>query len=280
MSFTANKSFLPSFGFNQIIDYPNGITDVPFQVTFCFKAGGMPQAIQYGDAWDDTAIDLSIVEPSTGKWMPNAYIPKYTGGNQLIVDFLPFLLTGCTFAFSRGSGNPISVSPSSLSMYQFEVNGCSRITVGETSGSADFESLASGADTYTVSRAHYAGGKHPYGALIWATGTSGMSAPSTLTGATSGDTFNVSNFKEFPVELDNDDPMLRVISQVGASTMEYAGAYTMRIGSNTLQSAQNTSRVATMAFYEGGGTAPTEDYSFGIRAYYGTSIHAPSNFEA
>jgi hypothetical protein len=280
MSFTANKSFLPSFGFNQIIDYPNGTTDVPFQVTFCFKAGGMPQAIQYGDAWDDTTVDLAEVEPSTGKWMPNAYIPKYTGGNQLIVDFLPFLLTGCTFAFTRGSGNPISVSPSSLSMYQFEVNGCSRITVGETLGSANFEFLESGANKYTVSRAHYAGGKHPYGALIWATGTSGMSAPSTLTGATSGDTFNVSNYKEFPIELDNDDPMLRVISQVGADTMEYAGAHTMRIGSNTLQSAQNTSRVATMAFYEGGGTAPTEDYSFGIRAYYGTSIHAPSNFEA
>jgi hypothetical protein len=225
---------------------------------------------------------MATIEVSTGRWMPNAYIPKYTGGNQLIVDYMPFLLTGYTFDFTRASGNPIALDDGGTpaSMYQFEVNGCSRLTVGETSGSANFESLTSGSDTYTVSRAHYAGGRHPYGALIWATGTPGMSAPESLTGATSGDTFNVSNFKESPVELDNDDPFLRAITQVEADTVAAAGTHTMTMGSNTIQSAQNTSRVASLVYYEAGGTNPLQGYSFSIRSYYGTSVHAPSNYDA
>jgi hypothetical protein len=274
--FTNRKAFLPSFGFDQEIDFPNtGTPDPPFQITFCFKAGGYPQSVIFRDFHDTVTLDVETdLSPSTGRWSPNTYIPT-VADNQLIIDFLPFLLTGGSFAFTRSSGSPISYTPTALSMYTFEINGCDRLSLTDTLGSVEFEDLTSGADTYSVSRAHYAGGKHPYGALVWATGTSGMSAPSTAVGSVGGDTFQVGNFKEFPVELENDDSFLRGVAQISPAALESSGTFCVMPGYQTIQSAQNTSRVSTLAYHEdGGGSAPTR-YSISVRAYYGTSMFAP-----
>jgi hypothetical protein len=199
----------------------------------------------------------------------------------LIIDFIPFLITGYSFGFTRAAGNPIGLldsggtaigSGTPLSMYTFELNGCDKVDIVEASDVAAYETLVNGSDVFTVSRAHYAGGRHGYGALIWATGTPGLSAPTEAVGGTSANVFTVSNFKEFPVAMGNDHAFLRAVSGVTPATVSDAGIYCLSPETQVIQSAQTTSRIATLAFYEAGGTAPSDRYSLGVRATYGTLI--------